>query len=77
MKPAMSLALMGMTLWQLHAQNKLDRLQRQIIELRYSGGLSIEDTSQSLGIPPVTAKRGRSSACAWLLREMGRGEARA
>jgi RNA polymerase sigma factor (TIGR02999 family) len=56
---------------------KMDRQQSQIIELRYFGGLTIEDTSEFLGISPATVKRSWASARAWLLREMGRGEARA
>jgi RNA polymerase sigma factor (TIGR02999 family) len=56
---------------------ELDSQQSQIVELRYFGGLSIEDTSQFLGISPATVKRSWSSARAWLLREMSRGEARA
>jgi RNA polymerase sigma factor (TIGR02999 family) len=52
---------------------KLDAQQSQIIELRYFGGLSIEDTSEFLGISPATVKRSWASARAWLLREM-RGE---
>lgn len=52
---------------------KLDPQQSQIIELRYFGGLSIEDTSHYLGISPATVKRSWSSARAWLLREMDRG----
>jgi RNA polymerase sigma factor (TIGR02999 family) len=51
----------------------LDPQQSQIIELRYFGGLSIEDTSECLGISPATVKRGWSSARAWLLREISRG----
>ncbi len=54
----------------------LDSQQCRIIELRYFGGLSIEDTSQFLGVSPATVKRSWSSARAWLLREMSRGEAR-
>lgn len=53
---------------------KLDRQQSQIIELRYFGGLSIEHTSEFLGISPATVKRSWASARAWLLREMRRGE---
>jgi RNA polymerase sigma factor (TIGR02999 family) len=49
---------------------KLDAQQSQIIELRYFGGLSIEDTSEFLGISPATVKRSWASARAWLLREM-------
>lgn len=56
---------------------KMDPQQSQIIELRYFGGLSIEDTSEFLGISPATVKRSWSSARAWLLREMSRPEARA
>jgi RNA polymerase sigma factor (TIGR02999 family) len=52
---------------------KLDGQQSQIIELRYFGGLSIEDTSEFLGISPATVKRGWASARAWLLREMSTG----
>jgi len=56
---------------------KLDSQQSQIIELRYFGGLSIEDTSEFLGISPATVKRSWASARAWLLREMSQGEASA
>jgi RNA polymerase sigma factor (TIGR02999 family) len=55
---------------------KLDRQQSQIIELRYFGGLSIEETSAYLGVSPATVKRSWGSARAWLLREMRRGETR-
>jgi RNA polymerase sigma factor (TIGR02999 family) len=53
---------------------KLDPQQSEIIELRYFGGLSIEDTAEVLGISPATVKRSWSSARAWLLREIGRAE---
>jgi RNA polymerase sigma factor (TIGR02999 family) len=56
---------------------KMDAQQSQIIELRYFGGLTIEDTSDFLGISPATVKRSWASARAWLLREMSRGEAHA
>jgi RNA polymerase sigma factor (TIGR02999 family) len=55
---------------------KLDLQQSRIIELRYFGGLSIEDTSEFLGISPATVKRSWASARARLLREMSRGAAR-
>jgi RNA polymerase sigma factor (TIGR02999 family) len=48
----------------------LDSQQSQIIELRYFGGLSIEETSEFLGVSPATVKRSWVSARAWLLREM-------
>jgi RNA polymerase sigma factor (TIGR02999 family) len=56
---------------------KLDSQQSQIIELRYFGGLSIEDTSEFLGISPATVKRSWGSARAWLRREMSQRELRA
>jgi len=49
---------------------KLDKQQSQIVELRYFGGLSIEESAETLGISPATVKRGWASARAWLLREM-------
>lgn len=52
---------------------KLDPQQSQIIELRYFGGLSIEDTAEFLGISPATVKRSFASARAWLLRDMRPG----
>jgi len=55
---------------------KLDGQQSQIIELRYFGGLSIEDTAEFLGVSSATVKRAWSSARAWLLREMSLGESR-
>ena len=50
----------------------LDRLeqmnsrQRQIIELRYFGGLSVEETADLLKISPITVKRDWATARAWL-----------
>lgn len=55
---------------------KLDSQQSRIVELRYFGGLSIEDTSRSLGISQATVKRSWASARAWLLREIRGGELR-
>lgn len=56
---------------------ELDAQQSQIIELRYFGGLTIEDTSEFLGVSPATVKRSWASARAWLLREMSPKELRA
>jgi RNA polymerase sigma factor (TIGR02999 family) len=53
---------------------KLDSQQSCIIELRYFGGFSIEDTSSFLGVSPATVKRSWVSARAWLLREISGGE---
>jgi RNA polymerase sigma factor (TIGR02999 family) len=56
---------------------KLDSQQSQIVELRYFGGLSIEDTSKFLGVSTATVKRSWASARAWLQREMSLGESSA
>jgi RNA polymerase sigma factor (TIGR02999 family) len=48
----------------------LDPLQSRLIELRFFGGLSIEETSVVLGISPATVKREWATAKAWLQREM-------
>jgi RNA polymerase sigma factor (TIGR02999 family) len=55
---------------------KLDAQQSEIVELRYFGGLSLEETSKFLGISEATVKRRWASARAWLLREMTGGEER-
>lgn len=52
----------------------LDPQQSQIVELRFFGGLSIEDTSEVLKISPATVKRDWVTARAWLFRAMS-GEA--
>lgn len=41
-----------------------------VVECRFFGGLSIEDTAQALGISVATVKRDWSLARAWLYREM-------
>lgn len=51
---------------------KLDPQQSRIVELRFFGGLSIEETSQVLGISPATVKRDWSTAKAWLHHELRR-----
>lgn len=56
---------------------KLDSRQSRVVELRYFGGLSVEDTSEFLGISPATVKRSWSSARLWLQRELSRGKPRA
>ena len=51
---------------------KLDPQQSRIVEMRFFGGLSIEETSQVLGISPATVKRDWSTAKAWLHHELSR-----
>ncbi len=53
----------------------MDPRQSQIVDLRFFGGLSIEDTSRILGISPATVKREWSTARLWLQRELRRSKA--
>jgi RNA polymerase sigma factor (TIGR02999 family) len=50
----------------------LDQQQSRIIELRFFGGLSIEQTALLLEISPRTVKRQWAIARAWLFRELSR-----
>ena len=52
---------------------ELDPELARLVELRFFGGLSIEETSEVLGVSPATMKRHWATARAWLKREM-RGE---
>ena len=47
-----------------------DPQQSRIVELRYFGGLSIEETADVLGISPATVKRQWTFARAWLMRAL-------
>ena len=48
----------------------LDPEQARLVELRYFGGLSIEETAEALGVSPATVKREWATARAWLRREL-------
>jgi RNA polymerase sigma factor (TIGR02999 family) len=52
---------------------RFDPQQARIIELRFFGGLSIEETSEILKISPATVKRDWATARARLYREISRG----
>jgi len=52
----------------------LDSQQSRLIELRFFGGLSIEETAVVMGISPATVKREWMTARAWLRREMKRDQ---
>jgi RNA polymerase sigma factor (TIGR02999 family) len=51
---------------------RLDPQQSRIVELRFFGGLSIEETGRVLGISPATVKREWATAKAWLYHHMSR-----
>ena len=44
--------------------------QGRLVELRYFGGLTIEETSEAMGTSPATVKRQWMVARAWLLRDL-------
>ena len=48
-----------------------EEIRAEVVKLRYFGGLSVEQTSEVLGISPPTVKRYWAYARAWLLREIG------
>ena len=50
----------------------LDPQQGQIVELRFFGGLSIEETAEVLHISPATVKRDWVMAKAWLYQNLAR-----
>lgn len=52
---------------------RMDARKARVVELRFFGGLSVEETAEVLQISAVTVMRDWSSARAWLYREMGGG----
>jgi len=49
---------------------KLDPRQSRVVELRFFGGLSIEETAKVLGVSPDSVKRDWATAKIWLYHEM-------
>ena len=70
-------AAAGSTVDALALDEALDRLaaidpqHARIVELRYFAGLTIEETSEALGISPATVKREWTWARAWLYQQLG------
>ena len=56
----------------LQALARIDERQSRIVELRFFTGLSIDETSEVLGISPATVSREWTTARAWLYREISR-----
>ena len=48
----------------------IDPAESRIVELRFFGGLTVEETAEAMGISAATVKREWSVARAWLLREI-------
>ena len=49
---------------------RLDERHARVVELRYFGGLSVEETAAALELSPATVKRAWTLARAWLFREL-------
>ena len=65
--PTVDLSAIDAALSRLEA---LDPKQGRIVELRFFGGLSIEETAEVVGVSPATVKREWALARAWLRREL-------
>ena len=60
----------------LNALAKVDGRKSKVIELRFFGGLSVEETAEVLSVSAETVMRDWRLARAWLRRELSEGDAR-
>lgn len=58
----------------LHSLADIDPRKSQVVELRFFGGLNVDETAAALQISPATVVRDWRLAKAWLLKELGRRE---
>ncbi len=58
----------------LNALEKVDPQKSQIVELRFFGGLSVEETAEVLKVAPITVLREWNRAKAWLYRELKKSD---
>ena len=54
----------------LESLSKVDGRKGRVVELRYFGGLSVEETAEVVGVSPETVKRDWRMAKAWLFAEL-------
>ena len=57
----------------LRSLAKIDARKARVVELRFFGGLSVEETAAALGISVESVARDWRLAKVWLLRELSRG----
>jgi len=57
----------------MNALARLDPRKVQVVEMRFFGGLSVDETAEVLKVSPVTVMRDWSTAKAWLYREISGG----
>ena len=55
----------------MNALARIDPRKVQVVEMRFFGGLSVEETAEVLKVSTVTVKRDWRAARAWLYRELG------
>jgi RNA polymerase sigma-70 factor, ECF subfamily len=54
----------------MDALARIDSRKAQVVEMRFFGGLSVEETAEVLKVSPITVMRDWSTAKAWLYREL-------
>ena len=59
----------------MNALGRLDSRKVQVVEMRFFGGLSVEETAEVLKVSTITVKRDWRAARTWLYREMSGGAA--
>jgi RNA polymerase sigma factor (TIGR02999 family) len=59
----------------LDALQQFDPRKAKVVELRFFGGLSVEEAAEVLKVSPITVIRDWNNAKAWLYRELTRGPA--
>jgi RNA polymerase sigma factor (TIGR02999 family) len=57
----------------LQVLSEMDSRKARVIELRFFGGLSVEETADALKVSPQTVMRDWKLARAWMMRELRRG----
>jgi len=57
----------------LQKLEQMDQQQARIVEMRFFGGMSVEETAHALDLSEATVKRHSNSARAWLQREIAQG----
>lgn len=58
----------------LRALEQMDPRKGRVVELRYFGGLSLEETAAALNVSTITVTRDWQAARAWLARQLGVGD---
>jgi RNA polymerase sigma factor (TIGR02999 family) len=59
----------------LNELQQFDPRKAKVVELRFFGGLSVEETAEALKVSPITVIRDWNNAKAWLYRELATGAA--